>query len=96
MNNTDIIPPQRVDIFLEVNQERKRQQAKWGIQNHDIATWCLILGEEAGEVQKAALEHLTQGKDIAPFRDELIQTAAVAFQILEWFDKQKISNGTNN
>lgn len=82
------IPPERINIFSNVNDERLRQEAKWGVQNHDLATWCLILGEEVGEVQKVVLEHLTQGKDISNFRTELIQVAAVAFQIIEWFDKK--------
>ncbi len=82
------IQPERINIFSDVNDERIRQEAKWGVQNHHLATWCLILGEEVGEVQKVVLEHLTQGKDISNFRTELIQVAAVAFQIIEWFDKK--------
>ena len=35
-------------------------------------------------------------KDISNFRTELIQVAAVAFQIIEWFDKNKLQkNGRN-
>ena len=57
MNNQDII-----NLILA---ERKRQDTKWGEQNHNIYKWLAILGEEVGEANKAALdanaENLPQG-----------------------------------
>lgn len=58
--------------------ERERQDAKWGQQNHDPATWLLILTEELGEVSKARLEHKP-----ADYILELIQSAAV---IVAWLE----------
>jgi len=43
-------------VLVEVLQERKRQEEKWGQQNHPPIEYCAILGEEVGEVNKAALE----------------------------------------
>ncbi|PJI53371.1 hypothetical protein CTI14_29520, partial [Methylobacterium radiotolerans] len=44
-------------VLEEVLEERLRQDAKWGVQNHDPPTWLMILGEEVGEVNQAALEY---------------------------------------
>lgn len=43
-------------VLLEVADERTRQENKWGQQNHPAIEYCAILGEEVGEVNKAALE----------------------------------------
>lgn len=36
------------NILREVSDERVRQDAKWGEQNHDPFKWLCILGEEVG------------------------------------------------
>lgn len=43
-------------ILDEIRQERERQDSKWGQQNHNKPAWCMILGEEVGEVNRAALQ----------------------------------------
>lgn len=43
-------------VLTEVLQERLKQEQKWGQQNHPAIEYCAILGEEVGEVNKAALE----------------------------------------
>ena len=61
-----------------VDEERKRQEQKWGEQNHDPVWWSVILGEEKGEVDKAVLEvefGSAQGRQILT---ELVHVAAVA------------------
>lgn len=58
--------------------ERRRQDRKWGEQNHGPDRWSLILTEETGEVAKAALENGFQA-----YCDELVQVAAVALAALE-------------
>ncbi len=46
-----------VRVFYQVIQERGRQIEKWGDQSKlDCGKWALILGEEFGEVCRAALE----------------------------------------
>ena len=68
-------------VIEDVKEERERQDAKWGEQLHDPYTWIAILGEEYGEVCKAALE------DNGGYRDELVQVAAVAIAAIESYDK---------
>lgn len=78
----------RSEIFKEISQERKRQDAKWGIQNHSPMIWCPILTEEVGEVNKAALEHhFKDSNDLKEYREELIQVAAVAVAMIESLDR---------
>ena len=77
-------------ILNEIKEERKRQDAKWGVQNYHPIEWCAILGEEVGEVQKAALETHFKYKGDNPenYREELIQVAAVAVAMVECFDRK--------
>lgn len=78
-------------VISEVIEERERQNKKWGQQDHTPVEWCAILGEEYGEVCKAALEahfeHKDPVKSIAEYRMELIQVAAVAIQMVECLDR---------
>ena len=79
--------------YSEIKQERKRQNAKFGIQHRSLIEWCVILGEEVGEVNRAAMEihfkdeYKFYNGDIKDFRKELIQVAAVCVQIIEDIDK---------
>ena len=66
------------NILANIKNERKNQDEKWGEQNHDIYKWLAILGEEVGEVNKAALE----GKK-DEIIEELIQVSAVAVAMIE-------------
>lgn len=70
-------------ILQEVYNERIRQDAKWGEQNHDVRTWMLILAEEFGEAAKEANEVHFRSKETTDYRNELIQTAAVCVAALE-------------
>lgn len=77
------------DVLQEVLRERQRQQAKWGEQNLDPAIWLMIVGEELGEANNAALEHLLGNRaDLSGYREELIQVAAAAVNAVESFDRQ--------
>jgi NTP pyrophosphatase (non-canonical NTP hydrolase) len=65
-----------MDILAEIREERRRQDAKWGEQNHSPIEWCAILTEEVGEVSKEALElHFAQlqntGQSEAWFAEKL-------------------------
>lgn len=79
------------NIIKEIIEERKRQDRKWGEQNHKPIEWCVILGEEYGEVCKAALEtnfnYDSSKGDYSEYREELIQTAAVAIAMIECLDR---------
>ena len=43
-------------ILWEIRQERKRQNQKWGSQDHKPDRWMIILMEEVGEAAEAILE----------------------------------------
>lgn len=76
-------------ILKEIADERKRQDTTWGVQDHDMADWYTILGEEFGEVGKAICESKLQGMGQPErIRLELVQVAAVAVSMLESFDRR--------
>ena len=84
------------NVLKEVFSERKRQNRKWGEQNHAPAEYLMILGEEVGEANKAALEaHFHPGDDeekeshYKNYREELVQIAAVAVAMVECFDRSQ-------
>ncbi len=68
-------------ILQAIQDERDRQDAKWGSQR-DLAqeTWLTILVEEVGEVAESILEGDPEG-----YAKELIQVAAVAVAALEGY-----------
>ena len=67
------------DILQAIQDERDRQDAKWGANRYlTQRTWLTILMEEVGEVAHASLEH-----DDDNYAEELIQVAAVAVAALE-------------
>jgi hypothetical protein len=70
-------------ILAAVQDERDRQQRKWGIQTHSIPEWMTILGEEYGEACKAGLEAEYRDAHLENLEKELIQTMAVALAIVE-------------
>lgn len=74
--------------------ERLRQIQKFGPQNHSPKEWLMILGEEVGEVNRAALEahfgsEWDRHKHLQEYRRELIQVAAVAISMIESFDRNE-------
>lgn len=80
----------REDVFNEINQERIKQDLKWGEQNHAPADWLMILGEEVGEVNKAALEAKFGSSTLREYREELVQVAAVTVAMIECFDRNHL------
>jgi len=71
------------DPLQDIMEERARQDAKWGVQNHYPHTWLVILGEEVGEACQAAFE-----ERFADYRKELTQVAAVALAAIECLDRK--------
>ena len=76
-----------IAVINEVVEERKKQDAKWGEQNHSPANWLMILTEEVGEVSKAAVEAHFGNATLEEYRNELIQVAAVAIAMIECHDR---------
>jgi hypothetical protein len=76
-------------ILEEVLQERDSQDRVWGTQHHTALEWIPILGEEFGEVCKAAGEsHHGYGEsEWSDYRLDLVQVAAVAVAMIESYDR---------
>lgn len=66
-----------------VDEERRRQDEKWGEQNHDPFVWLGVLSEEVGEFAQAALHARFGGPADIGLVNEAIQVAAVALAIVE-------------
>lgn len=75
-----------IDSVLE---ERKRQNRKWGQQDHDPMVWSVILTEECGEFAQAALQGKFGGLKASGLRNEAVQCAAVSLQIVECLDRNR-------
>lgn len=77
----------RTVIYRDIDEERERQERKWGPQLHSWPVWAAILAEEAGEVAEACLQaHWQEAGGLEHLREELVQAAAVAVQMLEKLD----------
>lgn len=87
-------------ILQEIRNERDRQIAKWGTgQGLTPIEYCAILGEEFGEVCRAAHDAHFAAKyphqidttpgDLAQYRKELIQVAAVCVAAISNIPNQK-------
>ncbi len=74
-------------VLLDILNERKRQNEKWGEQNHDAYRWLAILSEEVGEAAQAALHNEFGGKAKGTLQTELIHVASVAIQWLECIER---------
>ena len=87
INDRMYMVPAEMPVMLNyIIQERLRQEAKWGEQNHDPATWNLIITEELGEAAQEALNLLFKGmSDIVAekYHTELTQVAASALAAME-------------
>ena len=79
------------DLASIVYSERCNQQRKWGVQEHHVYKWLVILGEELGEAFKAGLEWVVQNNDEhrEKLRRELMQVAAVAMAILSGLTEEE-------
>ncbi|MEX2461291.1 MAG: MazG-like family protein [Paenibacillaceae bacterium] len=86
---------QHGSAIKSVIAERKRQDAKWGQQNHDPVYWLSILGEEVGELCQAVNETVfDNGPDerckggYRNMRMEAVQAAAVLIAFVECLDRR--------
>ena len=87
IQNEDQIP--NVSAYIDVLEEREKQDQKWGEQNHNDYIWLAILSEELGEVSQAILQTDFGGKHSGKTKEELIQLAAVAIAWLECIERRK-------
>lgn len=75
-------PDEITPVEQDIRDERDRQDRKWGVQNHGLRTWAVVLMEEVGEFSEAVL----QGR-ITDAKAEMVQIAAVAVATLECMDR---------
>lgn len=76
-----------LNVITDVRMERRRQDGKWGIQDHNFSDWMSILGEEYGEachenneLHVLPVDIPEQDREVLEERlyTELKETAAVA------------------
>jgi NTP pyrophosphatase (non-canonical NTP hydrolase) len=84
----------RINVLTDVDTERDRQDALWGIQRHEMGTWLKILIEEVGEVAQAmqAKEGWGKRSDANNLYEELIHVAAVTVAIAEQIKEAEVEN----
>lgn len=77
-------------IISDVIAERKRQDEKWGEQNHDNFVWSSIIGEEYGELCKAINEYGFKRRPETKqnIYTEAIQTMASCMAMLECMERE--------
>lgn len=76
-------------VFEDILDERERQDAKWGVQDHDYPLWRVILGEELGEADQEWLRcHFGERHRREELRMEMVQCAAVLVAMIECHDRR--------
>ena len=65
-------------VLEEVQEERVRQDEKWGAQHHDPLTWLMILAEEVGEV----------AEEISSMSEARMQVLQAGRQARRWLTEQ--------
>lgn len=78
-------------VLGEVFDELRRAEEKFPIWPYNIFEALAILGEEFGELQRAALQYKHEGQPYGNVRKEAVQTAAMALRFL--FNLRKDANG---
>lgn len=84
-----------IDWFAEIEEERDRQNDKWGPQcdKNTEGQWLAILVEEVGECANAMLHARPEDGGhpdwLEELRTELVQVAAVAVAWLECLDLEE-------
>lgn len=84
MSNTD-------EVLRLVDDERHRQDEKWGVVDRPPLEWLPIIAEEFGEVATEICKGCVppeseNGLDVAAYRNELLQLAAVCVAAVENID----------
>ncbi len=65
--------------FAAIDEERERQDSKFGVQNHGDLYWLAILQEEVGEAAQAVIQERTYEE----VEKEMLHVAAVAVSWVE-------------
>ena len=84
-----------VDYYCrEIIKERRRQDEKWGEQNHHPLMWFSIIAEEYGEMCHAFNEYSFDNdtNHFDEMQSEAIQVAACCVAMLECIDRMAERN----
>ena len=85
-------------ILRNIIEERKRQDEKWGEQNHPLVMWGTIIGEEFGEmcecINKLEVPPISYDPSVVMYytealKKEAIQVAACCVALLEYIERDK-------
>lgn len=80
----------------DILDERRRQDAQWGVQNHHPAYWLAIVGKQVGQLGTAILDRewwTDQAAGTAKVRAEAVQGAAVLMALIECIDRGEMPIG---
>ncbi|MDB6372290.1 MULTISPECIES: MazG-like family protein [Photorhabdus] len=87
---TDSTTTARTRAVNSVLSEMTKQDERWGAdRDHHPFVWASILGEEVGEFHQAILHDVFGGNHSGTARDEAVQIAAVALQVIEYYDRRR-------
>lgn len=75
-----------IEIRRAVEAELCEAKKKWPKSYKDVIHAVAVMNEEAGEAIQAALDMTYDDGSIKKVKDEVIQTAAMCFRILENID----------
>lgn len=75
--------------IYDVMEERLRQNAKFGPQNHPPMGWHAIMAEEMGEVAKEVVELSFSGKAADDYYKELKEAVAVGLAAMQNYNQRK-------
>lgn len=93
IENDVLSAAKRLDTYAleDVFEEKDRQVAKWGEQNHNPYIYLTILVEEVGEIAQAILQTQFGGPKggFANIRKEAVHACAVALAAIECLDRDK-------
>lgn len=81
----------RQHIEQEVDDELQKAKAKHPHWPDDIIHAAAIVGEESGELIRAALQYKYEGGKKEKLRKEAIQTAAMCLRFIENLDAETVS-----
>lgn len=76
-------------IWQAIRAERARQERAWP-RNYGPFVYVAVLTEEVGEVARAIHDAFFGAQDLTHAREELVQVAAVAVQMIERIDAGKM------
>lgn len=83
-------------IYSELEAENHRQLLQWGIQNHSISDWLMIIGEEFGEACQSGVEvkfssnEVKRRERLEELRAELVQLSAVTAAMIDSLDRNEL------